>query len=54
MRTRIMYLQEVHPGLVEIDDDAREEYWREVRGMPERSGDRTYRSTGVHGRYATR
>ncbi|MBX3158129.1 MAG: hypothetical protein KF773_19325 [Deltaproteobacteria bacterium] len=47
MRTRIMYLQEVHPGLVEIDDDARD-------GMPERSGDRTYRSTGVHGRHATR
>ena len=25
---------------IEIDDDVREEYWREIRGQPERANDR--------------
>jgi hypothetical protein len=44
----------LYPGSVEIDDDVREEYWREVRGMPSNIGVRSYRSLGVHGRHATR
>lgn len=34
-------------GVVEIDDDVREEYWLEIRRLPSRIGDRTYRSPGV-------
>ena len=42
----------LYAGRVEIDDDVREAYWRDVRGMP---GDATsYLSRGVHGRHATR
>jgi hypothetical protein len=43
----------LYPGLVEIDDDVIEEYWRDVRGEPERR-DRSFRSSGVHGTHATR
>ena len=25
----------LYPGLIEIDDDVREEYWTRIRGMPE-------------------
>jgi len=34
----------LYGGIVEIDEDAREEYWRRVRGLPERVTDRSYRS----------
>jgi hypothetical protein len=34
----------LYGGVVEIDEDAREEYWRRVRGLPERVADRSYRS----------
>jgi hypothetical protein len=44
----------LHPGVVEIDDDVREEYWRDVRGMPNSIGATSYRSVGVHGNHATR
>ena len=43
----------LYPGRVEIDDDVREEYWREVRGMPG-NDDTSFRSLGVHGRRTTR
>lgn len=43
----------LYPGLVEIDDDVIDEYWREVRGEPGRR-DGTFRSTGVHGNHAVR
>ncbi len=43
----------LHPGIVEIDDDVLEEYWRDVRSEPGRR-DKTFRSTGVHGNHATR
>jgi hypothetical protein len=26
----------LYPGIIEIDDDVREEYWTGIRGMPER------------------
>jgi hypothetical protein len=44
----------LYPGLVEIDDDVREAYWREVRRCPELVDVRSFRSRGVHGRHATR
>jgi hypothetical protein len=34
----------LYGGVVEIDEDAREEYWKKVRGLPERVTDRSYRS----------
>ena len=34
----------LYGGIVEIDDDAREEYWTTVRGMPNRIKDTKYRS----------
>ncbi|MCA9674549.1 MAG: 1-deoxy-D-xylulose-5-phosphate synthase [Kofleriaceae bacterium] len=43
----------LYPGLVEIDDDVVVAYWRDVRGQPD-VRDRSFRSTGVHGRRATR
>lgn len=44
----------LYPGRVEIDDDVREEYWRDIRRDPSRSTDTAYRSRGVHGRHTTR
>ena len=44
----------LYPGVVEIDDDAREEYWRSIRGLPDQVALTSYRSTGVHGRGTTR
>ena len=38
----------LYPDTIEIDDDVREEYWREIRQAPERVKDRTYRSFGKH------
>ncbi len=34
----------LYGGVVEIDEDAREEYWRRIRGQPERITERSYRS----------
>ena len=34
----------LYGGVVEIDEDAREEYWRRVRGLPSRVNERSYRS----------
>jgi hypothetical protein len=44
----------LHPGRVDIDDDVRQEYWREVRGLPGNIDATSYRSLGVHGKHATR
>ena len=44
----------LYPGRVDIDDDVREDYWREVRGMPSNVAATSYRSVGVHGKHATR
>jgi hypothetical protein len=34
------------PGLIRIEPDAREEYWRAVRHEPERADETTFRSEG--------
>jgi hypothetical protein len=44
----------LYPGLVEIDDDVREEYWRDVRSQPERVDQSSFRSIGRHGKHSTR
>jgi hypothetical protein len=44
----------LYAGRVEIDDDVREEYWRDVRRMPNNIDATSYRSVGVHGNHATR
>jgi hypothetical protein len=36
----------LEPRIVWIDDEAREEYWRSVREMPERLADTSYQSPG--------
>ena len=41
-------LDRPYPGTIEIDDDVREEYWTEIRGMPERAGQGTLRSAGKY------
>ena len=33
----------LYGGVVEIDDDVREEYWCVIRGLPENRGQRSYR-----------
>jgi hypothetical protein len=44
----------LYPGLIEIDDDVREEYWRSIRSLPENVTLASFRSLGVHGKHATR
>lgn len=41
-------LDRLYPGIVEIDDDVREEYWTEIRGLPEKKHLSTFRSEGKH------
>ena len=38
----------LYPDVVEIDEDVRIEYWREVRDMPEAITDDVFRSEGKH------
>jgi hypothetical protein len=38
----------LYPGIVEIDDDAREEYWITIRNMPENVHLTKFRSTGKY------
>jgi hypothetical protein len=42
------------PGLVEIDEDVREEYWRQVRNAPAAIDQTSFRSLGAHAKHATR
>jgi len=42
----------LYPGVVEIDGDVREEYWRVVRHQPR--GANAFHSLGVHAKHATR
>lgn len=44
----------LYPGLVEIDEDAREEYWLEVRKEPNKVDQMSYRSIGRHAKHSTR
>jgi hypothetical protein len=39
----------LHSGSIEIDDDAREEYWRVIRGLPDRAH---LRVIGRRGKYS--
>ncbi len=36
------------PALIDIDPDVREEYWRDIRHLPEHAHDATVRSSGRH------
>jgi len=40
----------LYPGVVQIDDDVREEYWLKIRGEPDRVADTSFRSEGKHAR----
>ena len=44
----------LYPGLVQIDDDVREEYWCSVREQPERAHLTAFRSLGRHAKHSTR
>lgn len=44
----------LYPGLVEVDEDVREEYWRDIRGLPQNTSETSYRSLGRHAKHATR
>ncbi len=36
----------LYPAVIEIDEDVREEYWREIRRLPERMEEATFMSSG--------
>lgn len=38
----------LYSGTVEIDEDVREEYWKDIRKLPERSEQKSLRDTGKH------
>ena len=40
----------LYPGIVEVDEDAREEYWTLIRRRPDLAGECRYRSEGKHRR----
>ena len=40
----------LYPGVVEIDEDVREEYWRNVRGVPDHAHLTSFRAPGKHSR----
>lgn len=40
----------LYPMTIEIDDDIREEYWREIRQLPELQESKSYRSAGKYSR----
>jgi hypothetical protein len=39
----------LYPGSIEIDSDIREEYWTEVRQLPEKKNQRVIRCLGKYG-----
>lgn len=39
----------LYPGIVEIDNDVREEYWTDIRKQPENKGQKTIRDLGKYG-----
>ena len=39
----------LYPGVIEIDDNAREEYWVEIRKMPEEKNRKKIRCPGKYG-----
>lgn len=38
----------LYPGIIEIDEDVREEYWIEIRNQPENKDRTSFRSEGKH------
>ena len=38
----------LYPAVIEIDPDCQKEYWREIRGLPERAGETQFRSKGKY------
>jgi hypothetical protein len=40
----------LYSGMVEIDDDVREEYWTEIRNMPECKEQKVIRDAGKYGK----
>lgn len=38
----------LYPGIIEIDDDARQEYWTQIRNMPENVNVTSFRSEGKY------
>jgi hypothetical protein len=38
----------LYPGSVEIDEDVADEYWREIRGKPDRATERRVRDSGKY------
>lgn len=40
----------LYPGVIEVDEDVREEYWREIRQRPEDVDLTSFRSEGKHSR----
>lgn len=40
----------LYGGMIEIDDDVRDEYWTEIRKLPERKNDRVIRDSGKYAR----
>ena len=38
----------LYPGVVEIDEDVREEYWTEIRRQPDKKHLTSFRSPGKH------
>jgi hypothetical protein len=44
----------LYPGIIEIDEDVREEYWLKIRNKPECVNQPSYRSEGKHGGWRKR
>jgi hypothetical protein len=38
----------LYAGTIEIDDDVRDEYWSEIRRLPDRKGQKLIRCAGQH------
>lgn len=38
----------LYAGVIEIDEDVREEYWTEIRGLPERMGELVVKVAGKY------
>jgi len=41
----------LYPGIIEIDEDAREEYWTLIRNMPENTHETKFRSEGKYSKH---
>lgn len=39
----------LYPGTIEIDDDVREEYWTQIRNLPDKKDQKSIRCVGKYG-----